>query len=425
MTHATSLLFELDGRLYAIAVDRVHAIVEPPPVSAVPFAPMAVEGLVAVGGAILPLLDLAAWLDGRPAAPVHAGAKGQVMVIESGSGRLAVRVARVLALVPDGGFGEYEVTLVSAEQIRLGEPAEGAGEPGAIGESEAAAAPAEPRSDPFVVVGVGAERYGLPIEAVREIAPASEVWAMPGAPPAMRGLAYLRGVPLPVLSLAALLGRPASSDGVLAVLVQDGVRYALEADQIVGVRRFRLREEGTDGYVDDDGSVILPLDLDRLVPGAIRARFRSESGDAPAAEPLAMRRLVTFTVAGEACALPVEEVERAIDYRMPVSVPRTGAGFSDAIEVGGSVVPVVDLRAQLRPGQATGAPGACLVTRVGRHGYALAIDRLDRLATVPASAIEAIAEGEGPVIGIGRLTGRPFWVLSARRLVQAAGAEAL
>jgi chemotaxis signal transduction protein len=419
MTGTASVMFEVEGRLCAVDARRVHSVGELPPVSAVPFAPMAVEGLVAVGGTIMPLLDFAAWLDGRPTDRT-AERRGQILVLDTGSGRLAARVGRVHALVPDGGFGEHEITIVAAEEIRVGAPAEGTGEPGAVGEAEEVAPETDPRTDPYVVVTIGGERYGIPIEAVREIAPGGTLWPMPQAPAALVGFTYLRGSPLAVASLAALLGGPATASGVLIVLARDGGKLALMADQVIAIRRFRLETEYSEGYVDDDGSVVMPLDTDHLMPESIRARFRGEDDQGAAAEAVPMRRLVTFTVAGEGCALPVEEVERVIEYRQQMRVPPGKHAFTDAIEVGGAVVPLIDVRPQLRDEKPANVPGACLVTRLGRHGYALAIDRLERLLAVPEKAIEGIAGDRGPVVGICRLDERPFWILSARRLIEAA-----
>ena len=136
------------------------------------------------------------------------------------------------------------------------------------------------------------------------------------------------------------------------------------------------------------------------------------------------RRLVIFTAAGEACALPVEDVERVIEYRQPIRVPPGKHDFTDAIEVGGAVVPLIDVRPQLRATGPADTPGACLVTRLGRHGYALAIDRLQQLIAVPESAIDEIAGDRGPVVGIGRRGDQPFWILSARRLIETAAGRA-
>ena len=423
MTGTASVMFEVEGRLCAVEANRVHSVGELPPVSSVPFAPMAVEGLVAVGGTIMPLLDFAAWLDGREADRTPEK-RGQILVLDTGSGRVAARVGRVHALVPDGGFGEHEITMIAAAEIRVGAPADGIGEPGAVGEVEETGPAPEARTDPFVIVDLAGERYGIPIASVREIAPCDTLWPMPQAPEALVGFTYLRGAPLGVVSLSALIGRGAVNAGILIVLARDGGRLALLADQVIAIRRFRLQTQASEGHVDDDGTVIAPLDLDRLMPEAIRARFRGDGDQAAAsaAEAVPMRRLVTFIVAGETCALPVDEVERVIEYRQQMRVPPGKHRFSDAIEVGGSVVPLIDVRPQLNPTPHDQTPGACLVTRLGRHGYALAIDRLERLMAVPERAIERIAGDRGPVVGIGRLDERPIWILSARRLVEAAGA---
>ena len=63
-------IVETAGRRFAFAAAAVHRILEPPPVASVPFAPDAVEGLVAVDGAILPLVDMEAWLERRTAGTV-------------------------------------------------------------------------------------------------------------------------------------------------------------------------------------------------------------------------------------------------------------------------------------------------------------------------------------------------------------------
>lgn len=411
MTDTTSVLVEVDGRRFAVAAAHVHRILEPLPVVGVPFAPAAVEGLIAVDGGILPLIDLGAWLAGRP--PAKDGG-GQIVVLDAATGRIAVRVARVVGL----GAGSDDAML-DPNAIGFGEaPAlTESPSPGAVGETAASAEPPEPRTDPFVLMALGGERYALPVDAVREIVPADEVWAMPAAPPSLLGVFYLRGVPLAVLSLASLMNVKVAGGDVFVVLVRDGARFALRVDAVIGLRRFRLRGD-SDVYIDDDGTVVTPLDPARLIPDAVVTRFESQGvseASAPRIRP--MRQIVTFKAAGESCALPIDEVERAVEYASPVLVPRTGAGVAEVIEVGGGVVPVIDLRTRIgtvKPGE---APGACLVTRIGSHPYALAIDRLERLATVPADTIETVAGDDGPVTGVGRIDDRPFWLLSASRLV--------
>jgi len=422
-----ALLFELGGRLHALAAACVHGVVAPPAVVACPFAPPAVEGLVALGGRIMPLVDLEALLAGYAARPQGDGS-GQVIEMESGSGRLALRVGRVLALVPaDTPVWEGRaVSHLVAAEIVLGF-ASGVSGPAIDddgserGKESVPAGEPEGRGEACVVVSLGAARYALPVRSVQEIAPLGEVWPIPEAPSAVRGLAYLRGMPLPVVSLASLLGQPLAEGGVLVVLAKDGGRLVLAVDGVIGVRRLTRIDGGEEVHLGEEGAVAVLLDPALLIPDAIARRFRSWTASmAPAAAVAATRSLVTFMASGESCALPLDEVERAVDYRAPAGLPSNRGRLTAAIEVGGDVVPVIDLRARLRPGAEAGSPGACLAIRIGGNAYALAIDRLDRLASVPEADIEAVAGEDGPVVGVGRLGGRPLWLLSARRLIEAA-----
>ncbi|MCA1844481.1 MAG: chemotaxis protein CheW [Actinobacteria bacterium] len=61
----------------------------------------------------------------------------------------------------------------------------------------------------LVVVRVGGHSYGVPVAAVVEVTRMVALAPLPDAPPWMAGVADLRGVPVPVVDLAARLGRTA------------------------------------------------------------------------------------------------------------------------------------------------------------------------------------------------------------------------
>ena len=54
---------------------------------------------------------------------------------------------------------------------------------------------------------LGEEAFGIPLDQVREIAPADSITPVPQAPPAVRGLLNLRGQPITVLDVARLFQR--------------------------------------------------------------------------------------------------------------------------------------------------------------------------------------------------------------------------
>ena len=85
--------FELDGRVFAFPYLSVERVVPATPVTALPFAPASVEGVVSISGDIIPVLALAAVLDiDRPQA-ARTGA--QFLVVRVSGRRFALRADRV------------------------------------------------------------------------------------------------------------------------------------------------------------------------------------------------------------------------------------------------------------------------------------------------------------------------------------------
>jgi chemotaxis signal transduction protein/DNA-binding transcriptional regulator YiaG len=98
-------------------------------------------------------------------------------------------------------------------------------EPGVIGPRE----PVLPGR--LLLVEIGAERLAIPVGMVREVLAAVEPRALPGQPPAMLGVAVVRGEPVPCIDLAALLGIPAAGATRGVVLeARDGPLMALVSD---------------------------------------------------------------------------------------------------------------------------------------------------------------------------------------------------
>jgi purine-binding chemotaxis protein CheW len=93
----------------------------------------------------------------------------------------------------------------------------------------------------LVVLTVGAERYGVAAERVREVRPLAELTPVPGTPPFWAGIVNVRGTLYPVLDLRRYFDLPQADAGDQAekvVLVSAaGLTVGLMAEDASGVRR--------------------------------------------------------------------------------------------------------------------------------------------------------------------------------------------
>ena len=91
-------------------------------------------------------------------------------------------------------------------------------------------------SDRFLLCAVRSSSFALPLTHVLEPLRPLPVQPIPGSPPFVRGLAIVRGEPVPVVDLAYLMeGEPGLPDRW--VTVKSGAAVAvLEVDRILGIR---------------------------------------------------------------------------------------------------------------------------------------------------------------------------------------------
>ena len=74
----------------------------------------------------------------------------------------------------------------------------------------------------ILLVQMGHETYGIPIEMVRELTPCPHVTQVPVPFPHQRGMAALRGEFIPILDLCSLCGYPGENPSLLVVAEQGG-----------------------------------------------------------------------------------------------------------------------------------------------------------------------------------------------------------
>jgi purine-binding chemotaxis protein CheW len=130
-----------------------------------------------------------------------------------------------------------------------------------------------------LLVRAGASRCGLPLSSVSETMRPLPVAPLAGAPAFVRGVSIVRGEPVPVVDLAALLGGAPEAAVERFVSVQAGGRRAvLAVAAVLGVARLDPAEARTLPLVRDacggaleslrslDGDLLVVLGAARLVP---------------------------------------------------------------------------------------------------------------------------------------------------------------
>lgn len=304
VAHRLLISFDVAGQSYALPLQAVREIgLVPATVSVVPRADAALLGVVAWRDGLLPLMSLRALL-GFPPLEAPTGREKVIVVIANGSavGLVADRadallraeadaidpappmlVARTggearIAAIWRGGEGRLVSVLAPDRLFREDMMARLPDVPprDSAGRQEAAA---------FVVFRLGQEEFGLPIDAVAEVARVpAQVTRVPRMPRFLEGLANLRGEVLPVVDLRRRFGMPAGGGaGQRMLVVRAGDhRAGLIVDAVHEVLRTSLAAiqappelagavgRLVNGVVSADGPMVLLLDPTELLTGAER-----------------------------------------------------------------------------------------------------------------------------------------------------------
>lgn len=245
---------------------------------------------------------------------------------------------------------------------------------------------------------VGELHMAAPSDMVSEVLRMPAVTRVPHAPASLLGLANIRGVVAPVVSLARLMGKgdeARGSDGRVLVLdLEAPVGLAVDEVTSLAQRRGDLRP----GELHLEGDVSVKV-VDLV--GLLRAEFaslarprRSEAAATPRAAQTAAEHtvgLATFELAGQLYALPLEQVREVL--RLPkavASLPHGDSADLGAIPFRDRVLPLVSLRALLGLPADTAASARILIVEIGVAAVGLVVDRLDSILRVAPSAISAV-----------------------------------
>lgn len=224
-------VFAIGAQEFALPLGAVEEVIRRPAgIAYLPDADAVVIGSAAHRGALLPLLSLGALL-GLPQA--DDGAKARVVVVRIGAHRVGLIVdamrdilhvaeseidpvpqvlargaaeARIQAILRLDE-GRRLVSVLAAEHLLREDITARLLKAGTGEAKEMVASESDGVSEQFLLFRIGTEDYGLPIDAVEEVAPLpSRLTRLPKAPLFVKGVMNLRGRVVPVIDQAARFG---------------------------------------------------------------------------------------------------------------------------------------------------------------------------------------------------------------------------
>lgn len=268
----------------------------------------------------------------------------------------------------------------------------------------------------FLAFQLAGRRYAVPIGEVEEVIRLPAVARVPQAPQGLLGLANLRGAVIPVASGRGLLGTPQgeATDRSRAIILDGHAPVALAVDSIdalidvsVDAIEANAAEIATlpgevlrGAFPAAEGAVKI-LDIQGLMASAFTPRPRkamsSGHASASALQSLAseqLKRLLTFSVAGQEYALPLEGVQEVVSMpNATTDIPNSESIVRGVIGFRGGLLPLLSLRQLLGIGlNEVGAAEKIVVTRVAGELIGLVADKLTGLLAAPESKIEDIPE---------------------------------
>jgi purine-binding chemotaxis protein CheW len=226
----------------------------------------------------------------------------------------------------------------------------------------------------FVTFSLADELFAFPMDRVREIIRMPDTVKVPLTPSSLVGLANLRGRVLPVVSLRSCCSYPsAEADEATRVIVVDcGVPLGFVVDRVaavVSVDAERIDAADTvqatvdssilSGVIKQDGGELLAiLDVEHVVDTEFHAVARGLGAGGPASGSLALSaaavdeddsddtfEMVSFIVAGQEYALPIDEIQEIVQAAESVSeVPNADARVVGVMDLRGRLLPLVSLR---------------------------------------------------------------------------------
>lgn len=270
----------------------------------------------------------------------------------------------------------------------------------------------------FLTFEVDAQLYALRTDEVIEVVHVPALARVPQGPPALLGVANLRGAVLPVASLHVMLGgTPRQGAATRAIVLDVGAPVAIVVDAVATLESpaaAQIEQPGQDQLADATakllGAFAVPgtqrvariLDIRAMLDAAFARRARDTTAR-PRDAAVRVRRqaqaagtaevLVTFEVSGQEFALPLAAVQEIL----PAPAEVTAVAHAEAVVLGITAVrdrllPLLSLRALL--GFTAAATGderrKVVVLKIGDSRVGLVADRARAIISADSTLVDPV-----------------------------------
>ncbi len=287
-----------------------------------------------------------------------------------------------------------------------------------------AAAEADTRhGEQYVTFLVGDELFAFPMESVREIIRMPEIVRVPLSPPALQGVANLRGQILPIVSLRSKFAFDAKeTDSATRVIVVDhGTTVGFIVDSVASVLTVQpgQREDvgNIQASVDTDllsamlkglpnDAIAMVLDVRALVQtgelraAAARSFAETKAKDVENAEATDEKQLVSFVVAEQEYAFPIEEVQEIVQVPSQMTqVPNAQAHVLGVMTLRDRLIPLVSLRQMFQlPFEKPTLEQRIVITSLGNDAgvggtdsvVGIVMDSVNEVLRVPGKCVDEV-----------------------------------
>jgi len=273
-----------------------------------------------------------------------------------------------------------------------------------------------------LVFRVGENNYEIDASLVREIIRVPHITRVPRGPEALKGIANLRGLPIPVLSMDQILngGSKIAQEDAKIIIYEHGGWVGLLVDDVI-----RLSGDKTATSLQDLNELLdAAFKVTRRAP-VERSGYINENSTEQASAKL--RPLLSFRVAGQLYGLPLRYVREVTTFGGDLAViPNASDAVIGLIPMRDSVLPLFSLASLMGLDARRTMDGSSRIVIIECEGelIGLVVDEMDVIHRLAEQVIDAVpsvlqrGRGEAQIEAIGRITegGLLISILSPEKL---------